>query len=73
MKKNLWKPVASTSSTITDLAAVATEIQDLPRMITGRPLLLPKLDSRVQEYITENCASVELLLALLWSLLLLKV
>ena len=54
MKKNLWKPVASTSSTITDSAAVATEIQELPRMKTGRPLLLPeKLDSQVQEYIRE--------------------
>ena len=56
MKKNLWKPVASTSSTITDLAAVTTEIQKLPRMKTGRPLLLPeKLDSQVQEYIRELC------------------
>ena len=54
VKKNLWKPVASTSSTITDPAAVATEIQELPRMKTGRPLLLPeKLDSQVQEYIRE--------------------
>ena len=54
MKKSLWKPVASTSSSITNTTAVATEIQELPRMQTGRPLLLPeKLDCQVQEYIRE--------------------
>ena len=56
VKKSLWKLVASTSSSITNTTAVVTEIQELPRMQTGRPLLLPeKLDRQVQEYIRELC------------------
>jgi len=51
MKKRFTE--TSTSSTTT-VPAAAAEFQELPRMKSGRPLLLPeRLDTLVQEYIKE--------------------
>ena len=56
MKKTDLSKLRRTSSTITvPTVVVITEIQELPLMKTGMPLLFPEeLDTQVQEYIKEQ-------------------
>ena len=55
MKERVTEAIAaSTSSSAIAIPCAASDVQELPRMKTGRPLLLPeKLDDQVQEYIKE--------------------
>ena len=54
MKKKVTEAIAASTLSSAVAPCAAGDVQELPRMKTGRPLLLPdKLDGQVQDYIKE--------------------